>query len=43
MRWAFYGTSDVNVVVSAAMTGGFLVVCTGLIWWIFRTGYKLKA
>ncbi len=43
MRWAFYGTSDVNVVVSAAMTGGFLVVCTAFIWWIFRTGYKLKA
>lgn len=43
MRWAFYGTSDVNVVVSAAMTGGFLVACTTVIWWIFRTGYKLKA
>ncbi len=43
MRWAFYGQSDVNVVVSAAMTVGFLVVCTAVIWWIFRTGYKLKA
>jgi ABC-2 type transport system permease protein len=43
MRWAFYGTSDVNVVVSAAMTAGFLVACTTFIWWVFRTGYKLKA
>jgi ABC-2 type transport system permease protein len=42
MRWAFYGQSDVNVVVSAAMTGGFLAVCMTAIWWIFRTGYKLK-
>jgi ABC-2 type transport system permease protein len=43
MRWAFYGTSDVNVVVSVAMTTGFLVVCMTAIWWIFKTGYKLKA
>ena len=42
MRWAFYGTSDVNVVVSIGMTLGFLVVCLTAIWWIFRTGYKLK-
>ncbi|MBA3452173.1 MAG: ABC transporter permease [Deltaproteobacteria bacterium] len=43
MRWAFYGTSDVNVVVSMGMTAGFLVVCLTAIWWIFRTGYKLKS
>jgi ABC-2 type transport system permease protein len=43
MRWAFYGTSDVNVAVSLGMTGGFLALCTVTIWWIFKTGYKLKA
>ncbi len=43
MRWAFYGTSDVNVTISLAMTGGFLALCTAAIWWIFKTGYKLKA
>src|SRR5688572_29596226 len=43
MRWAFYGTSDVNVVLSVTMTLGFLVVCLAAIWWIFRTGYKLKS
>jgi ABC-2 type transport system permease protein len=43
MRWAFYGTSDVGVVISVGMTAGFLAVCTAAIWWIFRTGYKLKA
>jgi ABC-2 type transport system permease protein len=43
MRWAFYGKADVNVVVSIAMTTGFLAVCTIAIWWIIRTGYKLKA
>ena len=42
MRWAFYGTADVNVAVSAGMTLGFLVVCLGAIAYIFKTGYKLK-
>ena len=42
-RWSFYGISDVNVVVSAVATLGFLVLCLAAVWWIFRTGYKLKA
>ncbi len=42
-RWSFYGTSDVGVGVSLAMTLGFMVLCLGAVWWIFRTGYKLKA
>jgi ABC-2 type transport system permease protein len=43
MRWAFYGTADVNPVISAAMTLGFLLVCLTAIWWIFKTGRKLKS
>jgi len=43
MRWSFYGISDVNVGVSAAAIVGFLVACLVGVWWIFRTGYKLKA
>jgi ABC-2 type transport system permease protein len=42
-RWSFYGTSDVNVGISIAATLGFLLLCLGAVWWIFRTGYKLKA
>ena len=42
-RWSFYGISDVNVAVSAAATLGFLGLCLIAVWWIFRTGYKLKA
>lgn len=42
-RWSFYGISDVNVVVSVAATVGFLLLCLAAVWWIFRTGYKLKA
>ena len=42
-RWSFYGISDVDVGISAAAIGGFLVVCLGAVWWIFKTGWKLKA
>ena len=43
MRWSFYGIADVNVVLSAAAIVGFLIACLFGVWWIFRTGYKLKA
>jgi ABC-2 type transport system permease protein len=42
-RWSFYGIADVNVAASLAATLGFLVVCLAIVWWIFRTGYRLKA
>jgi ABC-2 type transport system permease protein len=41
-RWSFYDVSDVDVDVSLAMTALFLGVCLALVWWIFRTGYRLK-
>ena len=43
MRWSFYGVADVNVGVSLAAILGFLLLCAGLVVWIFRTGYRLKA
>ena len=42
-RWSFYGLADVNVGISVAATLGFLLLCLLAVWWIFRTGYKLKA
>ncbi|WP_448188173.1 ABC transporter permease [Azospirillum sp. sgz301742] len=42
-RWSFYGTSDVGVGASLAMTTAFLALCLTAVWWIFRTGYRLKA
>jgi ABC-2 type transport system permease protein len=42
-RWSFYGMSDINIGVSLAMTVGFLLLCLAIVWWIFRTGYKLKS
>lgn len=41
-RWAFYGQSDVGVGVSLSMTAVFLAVCLTAVWWIFKTGYRLK-
>lgn len=42
-RWSFFEISDVNVGVSLLMTSLFLAVCMAVAWWIFRTGYRLKA
>ena len=42
-RWSFYEISDVNVMVSLGMTLVFLCACMATIWWIFTTGYRLKA
>ena len=42
-RWSFYGVSDVAVGVSLGMTIGFLAICLAVVWWIFKTGYKLKS
>ena len=41
-RWSFYGTSDVGVGVSLAMTLGFFLIDLAVVGWIFRTGYRLK-
>jgi ABC-2 type transport system permease protein len=42
-RWSFYGVSDVGVGISIAATLGFMAVCLAAIWWIFKTGYRLRA
>ena len=42
-RWSFYGIADVSVGVSLVMTICFLLVCLTAVWWIFKTGYRLKA
>ena len=41
-RWSFFGAGDVHVVVSIAMTLLFLALCIVTVWWIFKTGYRLK-
>src|SRR4030088_72062 len=41
-RWSFYGLSDVSVGISLGMTLAFLAICMIAVWWIFKTGYRLK-
>src|SRR4051812_31173184 len=41
-RWSFHGTADVAVEVSLAAILAFFVACLIGVWWIFRTGYRLK-
>jgi ABC-2 type transport system permease protein len=42
-RWSFYGTADVSLAVSLAMTLVFLAACLAVVTWMFKTGYRLKA
>ncbi len=41
-RWSFFGTADVRIEISLAITLLFLVACLGIVTWIFRTGYRIK-
>jgi ABC-2 type transport system permease protein len=42
-RWSFYEIADVSVGVSLAMIAVFLGLCLATVWWIFKTGYRLKS
>ncbi len=41
-RWSFFEVADVAVEVSVAVTALFLGICLATVWWIFKTGYRLK-
>ena len=41
-RWSFYGIADVNIAMSIGMTFGFLTLCLIFVWWVFKTGYKIR-
>ena len=41
-RWSFYGVGDVGVEASLGFTAGFMAACLIVLWWIFRTGWRLK-
>lgn len=42
LRWTFYGSGDVNFGFSLSITLGFLAVCTAIIAYIFKTGWRLR-
>lgn len=41
-RWSFYGTADVPILTSLLAIGLFTAACLGVIWWIFRTGWRIR-
>src|SRR5262249_61652818 len=41
-RWSFFGSGDVGVSLSLTATMLFLALCLAIVWWMFRTGYRLK-
>lgn len=42
LRWAFYGAGDVPIVISTGMTLGFMLVCLAIVWWVFKTGWRIR-
>jgi ABC-2 type transport system permease protein len=42
-RWSFFGKGDVSIELSLAAMFAFLAICLAVVWWIFRTGYRLKS
>jgi len=41
-RWSFYEIADVNIAMSLLMIMVFLSLAMAVIWWIFKSGYRLK-
>ena len=41
-RWSFFGLADVPVGTSLLAIGAFTALCLGIIWWIFRTGWRIR-
>ncbi|MFV2032707.1 MAG: ABC transporter permease [Gammaproteobacteria bacterium] len=41
-RWSFFEVADVSVGISLGMIMLFLLGCLLLVWWMFKSGYRLK-
>ncbi len=41
-RWSFFGTADVPIGLSLLAIAGFTTLCLAVIWWIFRTGWRIR-
>jgi ABC-2 type transport system permease protein len=42
-RWAFFGMADVPIGLSLLAIGGFTLACLTAIWWIFKTGWRIRS
>ena len=41
-RWSFFEVADVSVTLSLTVILAFLAICLLVVWWMFKTGYRLK-
>ena len=41
-RWSFFGTADVPIGLSLFAIAGFTTLCMAVIWWIFKTGWRIR-
>ena len=41
-RWSFFEVADVGVEISLMMITLFLLSCLLLVWWMFKSGYRIK-
>ena len=41
-RWSFFGAADVSIAFSLFAIGLFTALCMGFIWWIFKTGWRIR-
>ena len=41
-RWSFFGQADVAIGVSLFAIALFTGICLTIIWWIFRTGWRIR-
>lgn len=42
LRWSFFGEASINPLISVLLISAFLAACIGILWWIFKTGYKIR-
>ena len=41
-RWAFFGMTDVPIGLSLLAIAGFTALCLIVVWWIFKTGWRIR-
>ena len=41
-RWSFFGVADVPIGLSLLAIAAFTALCLGVVWWIFRTGWRIR-
>jgi len=41
-RWSFFGMADVPIGLSLLAIAGFTALCMVAVWWIFKTGWRIR-